>query len=122
MDQSNVLERRRMLAQELERFLVLLGTRSDVERVIVFGSYLTGEIHAWSDLDLVIIQQTNSPFLHRLHQMRNLLRPRVGIDLLVYTPTEFEQLVRERAFVRDEILEKGKVIYERGKPLAHVRA
>ncbi|MEK9135842.1 MAG: C25 family cysteine peptidase, partial [Bacteroidota bacterium] len=30
-----------------------------------------------------------------------------------YTPNEFEQLQRERAFFRDEILGKGKVVYER---------
>ena len=33
--------------------------------------------------------------------------------LLVYTPTEFEQLSQERPFVRREIVAKGKVIYER---------
>jgi hypothetical protein len=33
--------------------------------------------------------------------------------VLVYTPTEFEQLSQERPFVRREIVAKGKVIYER---------
>lgn len=110
---SDVLERQALLKQELERFLVLLGKRPDVDRVIVFGSYVTGDIHAWSDLDLVIIQQTDSPFLHRLHQMRDLLRPIVGTDLIVYTPKEFQSLIYERAFIRDEIVNKGKVVYER---------
>ena len=119
---NGVLERKQILQQELERFLILLGNRPDVERVIVFGSYITGEMHAWSDLDLVIIQHTDSPFLRRLHQMRDLLHPIVGTDLIVYTPAEFERLGNERAFVRDEILGKGKVVYERGKPLAHIRA
>ncbi len=34
--------------------------------------------------------------------------------MLVYTPKEFEQLSQERAFVRREIVAKGKLIYERG--------
>ena len=102
-----------MLKQELERFLVLLGKRPDVEQVIVFGSYVTGDMHAWSDLDLVIIQQTDDAFMQRSHQMRDLLHPTVGTDLLVYTPTEFASLGRDRAFVRDEIVNKGKVVYER---------
>jgi hypothetical protein len=35
------------------------------------------------------------------------------VDVLVYTPDEFERLSRERAFVREEIVGKGKVICER---------
>jgi hypothetical protein len=35
------------------------------------------------------------------------------VDILVYTPEEFAQLSQERTFVRQEILAKGKVIYER---------
>ena len=44
-----------------------------------------------------------------------LLRPRVGVDILVYTPAEFERLSHERAFVRNEIVGKGKVLYEQGE-------
>ena len=47
--------------------------------------------------------------------MRRLLRPRIGLDLLVYTPDEFEQLCRERPFFRDEVLGKGKVLYEQSR-------
>ena len=47
--------------------------------------------------------------------MLRLLRPRVGLDVLVYTPEEFEQLCRERAFFQHEIVQKGQVLYERGK-------
>ncbi|RME47878.1 MAG: nucleotidyltransferase domain-containing protein, partial [Caldilineae bacterium] len=53
-------------------------------------------------------------FLERTKEVMQLLQPRVGVDILVYTPAEFERLARERAFVRDEIVGKGKVLYERG--------
>jgi hypothetical protein len=43
-----------------------------------------------------------------------LLKPQVDVDVLVYTPREFEQLSQERAFVRQEIVTKGRVVYERG--------
>jgi len=42
-----------------------------------------------------------------------LLKPRVGIDILVYTPDEFAQMSQERLFVRQEIAAKGRVLYER---------
>ena len=65
------------------------------------------------DLDMVIVKETDAPFLDRTRQVLALLRPRVGLDVLVYTPEEFEQLRRERAFLRQEIVAKGQVIYER---------
>jgi predicted nucleotidyltransferase len=107
-------ERRQLLEQELTRYVRLLTEHSDPERVIVFGSLVTGHIRAWSDIDLVIVERTDLPFLQRLRQVRKLLRPKVGTDILVYTPEEFEQLRRQRPFFREEILAKGMVIYERG--------
>lgn len=45
--------------------------------------------------------------------LKDLLRPQVGVDILVYTPTEFSQLRQERTFIQDEIVNKGRVLYER---------
>jgi hypothetical protein len=44
----------------------------------------------------------------------DLLRPPlgVGIDILVYTPEEFDQMAKERLFFRQEIVEKARVLYE----------
>jgi len=70
-------------------------------------------MHAWSDIDLVIVQRTELPFLQRIRAARRLLRPRVATDIFVYTPQEFEHLCKERLFFQEEILGKGKVLYER---------
>jgi predicted nucleotidyltransferase len=105
--------RRARLAQELNRWLPLLIAHEQPDKIILFGSYHTGRLNEWSDLDLVIIKKTRLPFLDRTRQILQLLKPEVGVDVLVYTPEEFEHLTRERAFVRNEILNKGKVLYER---------
>ena len=81
--------------------------------MILFGSLVTGEVGEWSDIDLIVVQDTQQPFWKRLHELRMLLRPRVGLDLLVYTPQEFGQLKRERPFFRNEILSRGRIVYER---------
>lgn len=112
---SSTQERRRLLEEELQRFVGILRREIDPERIILFGSAAAGEIHEWSDIDLVIIMKTDLPFIERLHFIRRLLQPRVATDLLVYTPEEFEQLVRERPFVREEILRRGVVLYERDR-------
>jgi predicted nucleotidyltransferase len=110
---QEIAARKNLLASELARFVKILQMREDTERILVFGSWVSGELHAWSDLDLVIVQQTQLPFYKRLRQMRQLLNPKVGADILVYTPDEIEQLKRDRPFFQQEILDKSTVVYER---------
>ncbi len=113
MATSQSLARKRLLEQELARYLDLLIEYSDPEQILVFGSLATGEIHPWSDIDLLIIQETDQPFLQRLRRIRRLIQPKVGTDILVYTPAEFEQLRHNRLFFQEEVLAKSQVIYER---------
>lgn len=115
MDNPQASEREQLLNQELDRYLALLIEHDEPEKIIIFGSLGTGDIHSWSDIDLVVIKQTSLPFLDRLREMRRLLHPRVGTDILVYTPEEFEQLSQRRLFFQEEILGKGVVVYERNR-------
>jgi predicted nucleotidyltransferase len=111
---TKIQARRARLEGELDRWLPLLIAHEQPEKIILFGSFCAGVVSEWSDIDLVIIKETRAPFLDRTRQVLELLRPQVGVDILVYTPSEFERLSQERAFVRQEIVGKGKVIYERG--------
>ena len=115
MSDSQASERGKLLNQELSRYLALLIEHDEPEKIIVFGSLASGDIHSWSDIDIVIIKQTELPFLQRLHRVRRLLHPSVGTDILVYTPEEFEQLSQQRLFFQEEILDKGVVVYERNR-------
>ena len=106
-------KRRAMLDKELQRWLPLLVESLAPVRIILFGSMNRGQVTEWSDIDLVVIQDTKLPFLKRIQQVLRLLHPKVGLDILVYTPEEYATLVQDRKFVRDEIATKGKVLYER---------
>jgi predicted nucleotidyltransferase len=106
---------RHRLQAELDRYLALLLEHVNPEKVILFGSLAQDEVQAWSDIDLVVVSPTKDRFLDRTKEMLRLLRPRVGLDVLVYTPQEFEQLCRERPFFQQEIVRKGQVLYERGR-------
>lgn len=107
------IERERQLQRELNRYVQVLTEHGDPEQIILFGSLARGRIHNWSDIDLLIVEDTDKPFLQRLRSVRRLLRPQVGTDILVYTPEEFERMCGERPFFQDEILTKGVVVYER---------
>ena len=105
--------RKTLLETELSRYVSLLQQRENLERILVFGSLVTGDVHPWSDIDLVIVQDTDLTFWQRLREVRRLLQPKVGTDILVYTPKEWEEMKRERPFFRQEILDKSKTLYER---------
>jgi len=106
--------RKKRLDEEVTRCVQLLKEHGPPEKVILFGTLARGQVHEWSDIDLVVVEHTRLPFFQRIKKIRKLLRPRVGMDIMVYTPEEFEQLCRERPFFREEIIARGKIVYEHG--------
>jgi predicted nucleotidyltransferase len=101
------------LESELNRFVRILSADENVQKVIVFGSLASGEMHEWSDIDLAVVRETSLKFFKRLKQEYATLQPEVEADILVYTPSEYREMSENRRFVHDEIFAKGKVIYER---------
>jgi len=102
-----------MLQRELDRWLPLLIEHLKPEQILLFGSLVDEHLGEWSDIDLVVVHQTQLPFYQRIKQALKLIRPKVGVDLLIFTPEEISRLSRERRFFRDEILDKGTVLYAR---------
>ena len=111
--ETTAQNRRALLERELQRFVEILRRDYRPLKVLLFGSLATDDTGPWSDIDLVVIKETDQRFLDRAKEVIRLLRPRVGVDILVYTPQEFELMSRDRQFVRTEILRKGRVLYER---------
>jgi len=107
---SQAIEKRRdALEAELERIREYAHMEPSIRQILVFGSYATGEVHEWSDLNLVIIQETEAPFLDRSMNLVRAIKPKVGIQFLVYTPDEFRKLIH-RPFFRYEVLTRGRVL------------
>lgn len=105
--------RKEALKKELERILSLLIENYAPEKVILFGSFVNDDLHEWSDLDLLIIKKTSKRPIDRCIELASLLRPSVGIDFFVYTPEEYEALLKEDfSFIR-EVEKKGRVLYEK---------
>jgi len=83
------------------------------ERVILFGSHARGDTHQGSDIDVLIIKETERKFLDRILDVYNTCRQSPRIEAIVYTLTEFEQKVREGCDFIQTVLEEGVVIYEK---------
>jgi len=100
------------LEAELQRCLDLLITHYRPQRILLFGSLAQGRAGESSDIDLIVIKQTDKRFLDRIAEVLRLIKPREALDVFVYTPEEFEQLCSERLFFKEEILKKAKVLYD----------
>jgi HEPN domain-containing protein/predicted nucleotidyltransferase len=101
--------RLKLLQREMRRIGDSLAEQPQVRQMWVFGSVVSGATHEWSDLDLAIIAESDEPFLKRSVALARMLQPQVGVQFLVYTPAEIQTL-RDRPFIRQEILEKGKLV------------
>lgn len=81
----------------LGHLTALLTAHAHPERIYLFGSWARGDETEDSDIDLLIIKNTDLPRYKRARGMRRLIRPyKYPLDLIVYTPEEFE---RERDVV-----------------------
>jgi predicted nucleotidyltransferase len=84
------------------------------ERVILFGSYAGGVPAEDSDVDLLIIKETDRPASERWSEVKKLLRgvaPTVPVSPLVYTPAELRERRDLRDFFIEDVLAEGEVLY-----------
>ena len=97
---------------KLRSTLTPLFEKQRVLKAVVFGSFARKTQSRKSDLDLMIIVQTNQRFFERYESFDEIfeLIPGPAIDMLIYTPEEFKNIAH-RAFIK-RILSEGSTIYE----------
>lgn len=90
-----------------------------VKHAVAFGSYARGVAGAWSDLDLVVMMETDFPKLERGRLLGDLYDALpVSLDVLVFTPAEFEQGIQAGLDVIAAIATEGMTVFPLGP---HVR-
>ncbi len=98
------------LESALERVVARLSSLPEVQRISVFGSYARGRRDLFTDLDVLVVLQTDEAIPARLARLYGLVDAGVDLDLLAWTPEEFA-CMRERPFGRG-ILAGERVLYE----------
>jgi predicted nucleotidyltransferase len=81
-------------------------------KVIAFGSVARGDADDWSDLDLIIVAETARPFFERFKDFRGLYDVWPRLDLLIYTPDEFERMLAEENPLIVRAVAEGVVLHE----------
>jgi len=97
----------------LEDIKIRLVKELNPQQIILFGSHAYGRPGRDSDVDILVIMESNERPVARAMRVSRLLRPRpFPIDILVRTPEEIQyRLAIGDQFIR-EIIERGKVLYD----------
>ena len=82
--------------------------------IVLFGSYAQGD-HEWdSDLDLLLVMETDLPPTERSLEVRRLFdHLPCPMDIVVYTPTELAYWKDIPSSFVYQVLSQGVILYER---------
>ena len=84
--------------------------------IILYGSYAYGNPTEDSDIDLLILKNTNKRRVDRFVQVKKIIydpRNKIPISPLIYNPKELEERLRIGDDFIKEIFKKGTILYEK---------
>lgn len=93
--------------------------------ILLFGSYAYGEPNDESDIDLLVV--TNDNYMPQNYDERLMVQLKVSkhifnfskqvpIDLIVFTKPMYQKFIDQKSSFSNEIISKGKILYERNNP------
>lgn len=83
------------------------------EKIILYGSASYGKLRQGSDLDFLIVRNTNKPFLQRNIDAAKCLDLNVPYDVFVVTPKEFQDRITSQDSFISTIIKRGTILYAR---------
>ncbi len=102
--------------KKIDAFVDSVVRQFKPERVVLFGSHVSGRTGADSDVDLLVIMRHSGPAARQAALIRQSVRSGFPLDLIVRTPEKIRRrLAMGDGFIR-EILENGRVLYEDRHP------
>ncbi|MYA01233.1 MAG: hypothetical protein F4188_01810 [Chloroflexi bacterium] len=100
--------------QQLEaEFLRIAGSMRQLgaQRFWLTGDLARNEIGPDSELELLVVHETEQPFHRRSDFFQTHLRPQVGTTFIVYTPEEFARLCeRDRVIIEATSLSEEVIV------------
>ncbi|MCL2712674.1 MAG: nucleotidyltransferase domain-containing protein [Methanomassiliicoccaceae archaeon] len=97
---------------EAERVIQMAKEKLDPLLMIVFGSVANRTANEDSDLDLVVVKESDEDGLIRSAKARRALEDsNIPIDIIVYTPEEFKLRLTSKYSVPSEALATGRIVH-----------
>ena len=101
-------------ANKILEIVSRIAIKFNPDKIILFGSYAMGNANNSSDLDLLVIKDTDLPYHKRSFDIHKaLIGSMIPMDILVYTRQEFEKEQQEQTSFINSAIKTSKVLYER---------
>jgi len=105
--------RHRIPQEAIDNVVDQIAQRYNPQKVILFGSYAYGRPRPESDVDLLVILDTSLKETEQAARICQEIDYHYGLDLIVRTPVTMAQRLALGDPFLAEIVDKGKVLYER---------
>jgi len=101
--------------EKVEAVVQRLVADARPRRIILFGSYVRGEVHRDSDLDVLVVtgDEVENPRAESVRLRRCVRGVHMPMDILVVPESQFESLKDVPGLIYHEAWEHGKTAYER---------
>jgi len=99
--------------QDLHEKLEAIVKKYRPEKIILFGSYANGIPTPHSDVDLLIIMNSDRSTWDLSVEISTMLKHTFPMDIVVRTPQEIARRLEFGDFFIKDIMENGKVLNER---------
>jgi len=84
------------------------------DKIILFGSYANGNYTDNSDLDFILVKETDAPKYKRGLEVRRLFyRLAIPMDFKIYTSSEFNNELSNQYSFLSSAIKGSKILYER---------
>ena len=111
--QNTTTGARQISDQTIQRVVNTIADKVHPQKIVLFGSAAHGEAGPDSDLDLLLIMESDLPRYKRAAPIHLLFRPYpCPMDILVYTPAEIERYNGVTNHIVTEALTYGRTVYE----------
>ena len=100
------------IEQEIDSITEQIIEKYGPEKIILFGSAVTGDIGPDSDIDFLIIKR-DTPFkgAERIRELSRLIERNVAVDFFVYRPDEYEKRLSMGDPFLKIITKEGRTLY-----------
>jgi predicted nucleotidyltransferase len=104
-------ERARQLKRTLAQAILTLKAMGAL-KIIAFGSYASGTIRRWSDLDIIVVMPDRKSGKEWFKEIYERIEGETAMDIFPFTPAELKAKAKTTSFIR-HALRTGKVVYEK---------
>src|SRR5437588_7842580 len=98
--------------EALKRVVQQIVSRFHPEKVILFGSHAYGDPTEDSDVDLLVVMETNGNRLHAAAGISAAIDHPFPLDILVFEPRQLQASLERGGIFATEVASRGLGLYE----------